>query len=67
MEVQLLTFYNIYCTTGYPLGHELLDQPKKKQWSRVGERFFRNAAKEMEKNLISRKIIDRKKWCRTRS
>ena len=30
MEVQLLTFYNIYYTTGYPLGHELLDQPKKK-------------------------------------
>ena len=29
MEVQLLTFYNIYCTTGYPSGHELLDQPKK--------------------------------------
>ena len=48
MEVQLLTFYDIYCTTGYPLGHELLDQPKKKN-SRVGERFFRNVAKEMEK------------------
>ena len=29
MEVQLLTFYNIYCTTGYPSGHDLLDQPKK--------------------------------------
>ena len=49
MEVQLLTFYNIYCTTGYPSGHELLGPAEKKQWSRVGERFFRNAAKEMEK------------------
>ena len=29
MEVQLLTIYNIYCTSGYPSGHELLDQPKK--------------------------------------
>ena len=62
MEVQLLTFYNIYCTTGYPSGHELLGPAEKKQWSRVGERFFRNAAKERNgKNRISRKIIDPKK------
>ena len=62
MEVQLRTFYN--CTTGHPSERELLGQPKK-QWSRVGERFFRNAAKEMEKTAS--RGISSKRWCRTRS
>ena len=60
MEVQLLTFYDIYCTTGYPLGHELLDQPKKKKQS-CRRAFLQERSKRNGKNRISRKIIDPEK------
>lgn len=47
--MQLSTSYNLLKLSGYPSGRELLDVPKK-LWCSVGERFFRNAAKEMGKN-----------------
>ena len=46
INVQLSTSYNLLKLSGYLLGRDS-----------VGERFFRNAAKEMGKNPISWKII----------
>ena len=46
IKVQLSTSYNLLKLSGYLLGRDS-----------VGERFFRNAAKEMGKNRISWKII----------
>ena len=54
--MQLSTSYNLLKLSGYPSGLELLDLSKK-LWCSVGERFFRNAAKEMGKNRVSWKII----------
>ena len=48
IKVQLSTSYNLLKLSGYPSRRELLDLSKK-LWCSVGERFFRNAAKEMEK------------------
>ena len=53
MEVQLRTFLQLYWLVILQ-DVNLLDQ-RKKQWSRVGERFFRNAAKEMKKTASRRK------------
>ena len=58
IKLQLITSYNLLKLSGYPSRRELLDLSKK-LWCSVGERFFRNAAKEMEKNRISWKIIAR--------
>ena len=63
MEVQLLTFYNIYCTTGYPLGHELLDQPKKKNSGVVsasvssGTQQKKWKKSHLEENYRSKKMV----------
>ena len=48
IKLQLITSYNLLKLSGYPSRRELLDLSKK-LWCSVGERFFRNAAKEMEK------------------
>ena len=48
IKVQLSISYNSLKLSGYPEGRDLLDLSKK-LWCSVGERFFRNAAKEMEK------------------
>ena len=48
IKVQLSTSYNLLKLSGYPSGRGVLDLSKK-LWCSVGERFFRNAAKEMGK------------------
>ena len=48
IKVQLSTSYNLLKLSGYSSGRELLDLSKK-LWCSIGERFFRNAAKEKGK------------------